>query len=191
MWPDVRSVTSGAQVPTLAKIFRKNSCVALTTGSRNLPTHREVRVGSKTDRLPGKTWETGVLTGRRDGADRGVKESVDSAGNGGETEARSTAPRRRATGDENRALREGPLELILRGALLNACALRFAASRLGGESGSSHVRSLPEPSRQSTCRRGSCGTSPEPQHRCGANGAFFDYLVMRIGAFNFSLLQGW
>ena len=127
-------------MPTLAKKFRKNSCVALTTGSRHLPTHREVRVGSKTDRLPGKTWETGVLTGRRDGADRGVKESVDSAGNGGETEARSTAPRRRATGDENRALREGPLELILRGALLNACALGFAASRPWGRSGSNRRR---------------------------------------------------
>lgn len=140
MWPDVRSVTRGAHVPTLTKNFRKNPCVALTTGSRNLPTHRKVRVGSKTDRLPGKTWETGVLTGRRDGADRGVKESVDSAGNGGETEARSTAPRRRATGDENRALREGPLELILRGALLNACALRSAASRLWGGSGSHRRR---------------------------------------------------
>lgn len=97
------------------------------------PTDREVRVGSKTDRLPEKNWETGVLAGRRHGADRGVKESVDSAGNGGETKAKSTEPRRRATGDENRTLRVGPLELILRGALLHSTAKRSSPSPCGAE----------------------------------------------------------
>ncbi len=103
---DATGVTGGS---ALTKKFPMNPLWRLDQRGRNLSTHREVRVGSKTGGLPGQTWKTRVQAGRTQGADRGVESDAGQLETGGDRRGEHTAKapgnRRRERGFNRRAPR--------------------------------------------------------------------------------------